>query len=107
MGRTKNQAVPLLLKNTLLILVSVVLCTAAAEGMVRWLDAEAPSAALKHLGEIPLAEGVQRAWFGENPPPLSNRHHTTQAAADLIRRVEAGGVTGGDAPLRHVQGLEQ
>ena len=86
---------PAILKNTLLVLISIVLCTAAAEGMVRWLDAEAPSDALKHLGEIPLAEGVQRAWFGENPPPLSNRHPTTQAAADLIRRVEASGVTEG------------
>ena len=87
--------VPTVLKNTLLILVSIVLCTVAAEGMVRWIDAEAPSDALKHLGEIPLAEGVQRAWFSKNPPPLPNRKPATQEAIDLIRRVEASGVTEG------------
>jgi hypothetical protein len=84
-----------ILKNTLLILVSVVLCTAAAEGMVRWLDAEGPSKALKHLGEIPLAEGVQQAWFSENPPPLPNRSPATREDIDLIRKVEASGVTEG------------
>jgi hypothetical protein len=87
--------VPTFLKNTLLILVSVVLCTAAAEGMVRWLDASAPSDALKYLGEIPLAEGVQRAWFAENPPPLPNRRPVTAEALDLVRQVEASGVTEG------------
>lgn len=86
---------PILLKNLLLILLSVVLCTAAAEGMVRWLDAESPSDALRHLGEIPLAEGVQRAWFTENPPPLPNRHPAKAADIELIRRVEASGVTEG------------
>lgn len=83
------------LKNALLILVSVALCTAAAEGMVRWLDAQAPSDALKHLGEIPLAEGVQSAWFEENPPPLPNRHAASAEALELVRRVEASGVTEG------------
>ena len=95
MGRTNNRTVQPVLKNTLLILISVLLCTAAAEGMVRWLDAEAPSDALKHLGEIPLAEGVQRAWFGENPPPLPNRRAVSPEAAELVRRVEASGVTEG------------
>lgn len=86
---------PILLKNTLLVLLSVVLCTAAAEGLVRWLDAEAPSDALKHLGEIPLAEGVQRAWFAENPAPLPNRQPAKPEDVELIRRVEASGVTEG------------
>ena len=95
MGRTNNRTVQPVLKNTLLILISVLLCTAAAEGMVRWLDAEAPSDALKHLGEIPLAEGVQRAWFGENPPPLPNRRAVSPEAAELVLRVEASGVTKG------------
>lgn len=63
--------------------------------MVRWLDAEAPSAALKHLGGIPLAEGVQPAWFGENPAPLPNRHTVSSDALELVRRVEASGVTDG------------
>ena len=83
------------LKNALLILLSVVLCTAAAEGMVRWLDAQEASAALKHLDAIPLAGGVQRAWFGENPPPLPNRHPVSPEALELVRRVEESGVTEG------------
>lgn len=83
------------LKNALLILVSVVLCTAAAEGMVRWLDTQEPSAALKYLDGLPLAEGVQRAWFGEDPPPLPNRHAVSSEAVELVRRVEASGVTEG------------
>ena len=87
-------AVATFLKNALLILVSVVLCTAAAEGMARWLDAE-PSAALKHLDEIPLAEGVQRRWFEENPPPLPNRRSVSPEAVELVRKVEASGVTEG------------
>ncbi|MCC8431264.1 hypothetical protein LJ725_20000 [Reyranella aquatilis] len=86
---------PTLLKNALLVLFSVVLCTAAAEGLVRWLEAEAPSDALKHLAEIPLAEGVQRAWFGENPAPLPNRQPARPEDIELIRRVEASGVTEG------------
>jgi hypothetical protein len=87
--------VPTLLKNALLVLLSVVLCTAAAEGFVRWLDAEAPSDALKHLDAIPLAEGVQRTWFSENPPPLPNRRPAKPEDVELIRRVEASGVTEG------------
>lgn len=62
---------------------------------MRWLDAEAPSAALKHLDEIPLAEGVQRAWFGEDPPPLPNRRAVLPDAVELVRRVEASGATDG------------
>lgn len=84
-----------MLKNILLALLTVVLCTAAAEGMVRWFDAEAPSDALRHLGEIPLAEGMQRAWFTENPPPLPNRHAAKTEDFELIRKVEASGVTEG------------
>lgn len=83
------------LKNLLLILVSIALCTALAEAMVRWLDARAPSAALKHLDQIPLAEGVQVAWFAEDPPPLPNRRAVAAEDVELVRRVEASGVTDG------------
>lgn len=83
------------LKNALLILVSVVLCTALAEGMARWLDAQEPSAAVSYLDGIPLAEGVQRAWFGDDPPPLPNRRAVSADDTELVRRVEASGVTDG------------
>jgi len=84
-----------ILKNALLILVSVVLCTALAEGMVRWLEAQEPSAALSYLDGVPLAEGVQRAWFGDDPPPLPNRRAVSAEDTELVRRVEASGVTDG------------
>jgi len=87
--------VAIVLKNALLILLSVVLCTALAEGMVRWLDAQEPSAALRYLDGIPLAEGVQRAWFADDPPPLPNRRAVSASDAELVRRVEASGVTDG------------
>ena len=108
---------PTVLKNTLLILVSIALCTVAAEGMVRWIDApEAPSDALKHLGEIPLAEGVQRAWFSENHRRSPNRKPVTQSGGRSGAEAEAaddeaciGGKRrdGGHTPVRHVQGVEQ
>lgn len=83
------------LKNALLILVSVVLCTAAAEAMVRWLDAGEGAAALSHLDAIPLAPGVERTWFESDPPPLPNRKKVSAEAEALVRRVEASGVTEG------------
>ena len=83
------------LKNVLLVLVSVVLCTALAEGMVRWLDAQEPSAAVRYLDGLPLAEGVRRSWFAEDPPPLPNRRKVSAEDAELVRRVEASGVTDG------------
>lgn len=86
---------PNALKNLLLVLVTVVLCTAAAEGMVRWLEAGGTSPALKHLDAIKLASGVDRAWFGEDPPALPNRHPVTDEARELVKRVEASGVTEG------------
>lgn len=84
-----------ILKNVLLLLVSVLLCTAVAEGMARWLDAQEPSAALRHLDGIPLAEGVQRGWFADDPPPLPNRRSASAEDGELVRRVEASGVTDG------------
>jgi len=87
--------VPNALKNVLLILVSIVLCTAAAEAMVRWLDAGEGGAAASHLDAIPLAPGVERAWFASDPPPLPNRKKASAEAEELVRRVEASGVTEG------------
>jgi hypothetical protein len=94
-GRTNKHGVATVLKNALLILLSVVLCTALAEGMARWLDAQEPSAALKYIDGIPLAEGVQRSWFADDPPPLPNRRAVSADDAELVRRVEASGVTDG------------
>lgn len=83
------------LTNIVVLLVTVVLGTAVAEAMVRWLDANVRSEALDHLDAIPLAPGVQRAWFAENPPPLPNRRSAAPEAVALLRRVEASAVSDG------------
>ncbi|TAJ37511.1 MAG: hypothetical protein EPO67_02735, partial [Reyranella sp.] len=82
------------LKNVLLVLVTVVLCTAAAEAMVRWLEGDAPSVATRHLDAIALAPGVQRAWFAEDPPPLPNRKPVPAEWRALDRQIELSGVSG-------------
>lgn len=82
------------LKNTLLVLVTVVLCTAAAEGLVRWLEGSAPSVAARHLDAIALAPGVERAWFAENPPPLFNRKPVPADWLALDQSIASSGVSG-------------
>jgi hypothetical protein len=82
--------------NVLLVVVSVAVCTVAAEFVVRFLDTEADSGpATRHLGEIALAPGVDRGWFLVDPPPLSNRRAVPQEWLDLVRKVERSGVTDG------------
>jgi hypothetical protein len=73
------------LGSSLLIVVSIVLCFAAAEAAVRLLNGQpllafplpdaVDSGALKPglLEQIPLADGVDRQWFFSDPPPLANR----------------------------------
>jgi hypothetical protein len=82
------------LKNVLLVAVSIVLCTAAAEVMVRWLDSSDDLAARQYLDKVPLAPGVERAWFAENPPPLPNRHAVPAEWRALDREIEQSGVSG-------------
>ena len=76
------------LKNSLLVIVTVVLCTAAAEAMVRWLEAGNDSAAQRYLDKVPLAPGVDRAWFSQDPPPLPNRHAVPAEWRALDREIE-------------------
>jgi hypothetical protein len=82
--------------NVLLVVVSVVLCTAAAEFLVRRLDAAEDSGpAARHLDEIPRAPGVERAWFAIDPPPLPNRKPAPPEWNELVRKVEQSGITEG------------
>ncbi len=82
--------------NVLLIAGSVILCTVAAEFVVRQLDAaEGDGGASRHLGEIPVAAGVERAWFFTDPPPLPNRKEVPQEWLELVRKVEDSGITEG------------
>jgi hypothetical protein len=82
--------------NLLLVVASLALCTAVAEAVVDHLDhSEDVGPAARHLDEIALAPGVQRAWFFAEPPPLPNRQPVPEAWNDLVRRVEASGITEG------------
>ena len=89
LGRVRN-----VLKNVLLVAVTIVLCTAAAEFMVRWLDSGDDLAARQYLDKIPLAPGVERAWFAKDPPPLPNRHAVPAEWRALDREIEQSGVSG-------------
>ena len=82
--------------NVLLIVVSVALCTAAAEFVVRQLDANADNAPVgRHLDEIALAPGIDRAWFFADPPRLPNRTAISKEWLDLVHKVEQSGITEG------------
>ncbi len=72
------------LSNLALVLVSVLFATTLAEGATRWIDGLPlftdwlpdtmdRDMAAKDVDQIPLAPGVARAWFFNDPPPLSNR----------------------------------
>jgi hypothetical protein len=83
-------------QNALMVLVSVALCIAAAELVVRQLDANADNGPMgRHLDEIAMAPGVDRTWFFTDPPPLPNRRAPPQQWLDLVRKVEQSGVTDG------------
>ncbi len=84
------------LLNVLLLVISVTLCTGAAELLVRWLDAAQDSGpAARHLDEIARAPGVERAWFFRDPPPLPNRKAVPREWNELVDKVEQSGITEG------------
>ena len=82
--------------NVLLVVVSVTLCTAVAEFLVRWLDAADDSGpATRHLEEIARAPGVERDWFFADPPTLPNLRPVPEEWRALVRKVEQSGITEG------------
>ena len=83
------------LKNGLLVLATVVICTAIAEGIARWADAGGGEDVARRLDEVPRAAGVDRAWYLSNPAPLPNRGPVPAAWDELVRRVEKSGITEG------------
>ena len=84
------------LSNILMVVVSVALCTAAAEFAVRQIDDSTDSGpGASHLDEITLAPGVERAWYFTDPPPLPNRKPISKEWDELLRKVEQSGVTEG------------
>lgn len=62
--------------------------------MVRWLDGGQDMSAWRHLDAIPLAPGVERTWFTEDPPPLPNRKPVPEEWRTLDREIELRGVSG-------------
>jgi len=95
-----------LLKNALLVLISLAVSVVVAEGAVRWLDGypilrtplgEAmglASVKQESVDKVPRAAGVERGWFFDDPPPLPNRRAIPQDWERLYRFVEANPVGG-------------
>lgn len=83
------------LKNTLLVVISVALCAAAAEGVARWADAGGDEDTALHLDEVLRAAGVERAWYFRDPPPLANRGRVPAEWNELVQRVDQSGSTEG------------
>ncbi len=90
----------MILRNALLILVSVVFTTVMAEAAVRIIDGyrffgfpldgpmEQSEVPAMWLDKVPLAPGVDRAWFTDDPPPLPNRKPVPQEWQRLFHQVE-------------------
>jgi len=93
------------LTNGLLLVVSILLCLAAAEGVTRWADglpvftlhlpdtvgAEVTSA---QLDGVRRAAGVRRDWFFDDPLPLPNRHQPPEVWRQLDELVGRNFSTG-------------
>lgn len=89
------------LADALLIVVSVVLSIAMAEGVVRYLNGQPllvfPLSEPIDLGlpkpgileQIPVASGVDRKWFTSDPPPLPNRTKPPPGWQELFHYMEA------------------
>src|SRR5262249_19241197 len=89
------------LADSLLVIASMVVSIAVAEGVVRYLNGQ-PLLAFplpevidtapidsEQLAQIPLAEGVDRTWFYSDPPPLPNRSKPPQGWEELYRYYQA------------------
>src|SRR5688572_32859035 len=88
----RSKVVGRLWLNILLVAVSVAVCTVSAEFVARYLDTSSDSGpAARHLDEIAVAPGVERAWFFADPPPLPNRRAIPQDWLELVRQVQQSG----------------
>ncbi len=90
-----------LVGNTLLTGLTVVFCLLLTEIGIRVIDglpvlpvmlpgrggAIGTDTTASHLGNIPLANGVDRAWFAAEPPPLPNRTTPPQEWIDLDKQL--------------------
>ncbi len=88
------------LRNALLVLGSILVTTIMAEAAVRVIDgyrflafpldgtAEQTDVPAEWLDKVPLAPGVDRAWFADDPPPLPNRKPISEEWRQLFRQIE-------------------
>ncbi|WP_421994925.1 hypothetical protein [Reyranella sp.] len=79
----------------------MVLCLAAAEAAVRYIDGYAmfamplsaptgsSSVSPAVLDSVPVAAGVERQWFYDDPPALANRRAVPEEWTRLFRAIEA------------------
>ncbi len=91
----------MVLRNTLLVLGSILVTTIMAEAAVRVIDgyrflafpldgtAEPTEVPAQWLDKVALAPGVDRAWFAEDPPPLPNRKPIPEDWFRLFRQIES------------------
>jgi hypothetical protein len=87
-------------KNVLLFFASIVFSVLVAEAAVRTIDgyamfsiplsdpAGSTSVDTALLDRIPVAAGVERQWFSDEPPPLPNRHAVPDDWRRLFRYIE-------------------
>jgi hypothetical protein len=90
------------LANAALSVVSVVVCVVLAEGIVRLIDGQSPITLMLpevqgaqgvdttggHLDRMPRADGVDRAWFFQDPPPLPNRTAPPAEWIELDKQIQ-------------------
>jgi hypothetical protein len=99
-SRRTSGRIPLLLKNILLVCVSIALSVVVAEAAVRYIDGydmfatplTAPTGSAtvppEVLDQVPRAAGVDRAWFYSDPSPLPNRRPVPQEWTRLYSSLE-------------------
>ena len=87
--------------DTLLVMVSILVCIAFTEGIVRFLNGQpllafplpdpigTASVKADELDKIPLAAGVDRAWYFSDPPPLPNRADPPKGWQELFNHLQA------------------
>jgi hypothetical protein len=93
-------------KNVLLFFVSIVFSILVAEAVIRYIDGFPmfavplgnsqgnPTVSSAALDQVPIAPGVDRQWFYDDPPPLPNRREPPEDWRKLYRSIEQNNVGG-------------
>ncbi len=96
------------MKNAILFALSILFSVAVAEASVRFLDGYpifamplgspkgSESVGPSVVDSIPVAQGVERKWFYDDPPPLPNRRPVPADWQKLFHQLEASSTGGMD-----------